>query len=77
MVASAEPLSFGAPASPRSSSGFLLVTTCVGRAGFSIGEGLVRSDHGVEDAESASASRGTLCEPIGARTDGQATQLPN
>jgi hypothetical protein len=31
---------------------FLLVTTCVGRAGCSIAEGLVRSDRVVDDAES-------------------------
>jgi hypothetical protein len=36
----------------RLSSGFQLVTTCVGRAGCSIVEGLVRSDCVVDDAES-------------------------
>jgi hypothetical protein len=51
MVASAEPPSFGAPALPLIER-FLLVTTCVGRAGCSIAEGLVRSDRVLEDAES-------------------------
>ena len=37
----------------RLSSGFLLVTTCVGRAGCSIAEGPVRSDRALDDAESA------------------------
>jgi hypothetical protein len=51
VVASAEPPSFGALASA-AIEWFLLVTTCVGRAGCSIAEGMVRSDRVIDDAES-------------------------
>ncbi|HEX3197914.1 MAG TPA: SRPBCC family protein [Propionibacteriaceae bacterium] len=51
MVVSAEPPSFGALASAAHGA-VLLVTGCVGRAGCSIAEGLVRSDCVVDDAES-------------------------